>query len=681
MILLTGLYHDPDAGRRAELRECLRRNAENVLINEIHLFSEDAVAAESLQSDPVMSLNKIRLVPHGRRLTFRDLFDYSNRALGGQGVIAANADIFFDDSLALLDGYDLRGRLLCLSRWDVQADGSASFFEHPASQDAWIFRAPVSAFSCSFPLGVPGCENRLAWEAQRSGLKLANPGRSIKANHLHLSQVRNYTERQRLRGATESVTATFMETRYPSARGPAPAAACARVAFHETMGYTVARLALGVSSHNNEPRPFTAIPQALAGLLFTQVVACVVSPVEVEFLTAGKLYVLVGNDWAGHHPNTEWLSHTGFREALPLVETQARTGFEVWSLVAEAGERFVLPTQVMLAAAELVKNDGQRRFPVAEHHTAKDFVPEGSLNPSGGERVVRAPTRHLLIAARQKCGLWSMFFQVIGLIRYAERHGLEPVVYFNDATCWWSPDGYNGSRNAWEYFFEPLGHVSATELFRTKNIETRNIETKSSSLEHASLQQIQAALPGDVVMSDYILDHVGHYDHTEAQRQEYAAIVERRIRVKSQVLQKLNPTLVAALASGATAVHYRGTDKSCESPRQPIHDYYDALQHRVDPSHKLFVATDDAPFLNWMIETYGDRVLYTPAARSANQIALHLGPHRGPQQAEECLLDVLLMAKCRHLVHGNSSVTNGVLAFNPTMSHEALHRPESERSA
>jgi hypothetical protein len=277
------------------------------------------------------------------------------------------------------------------------------------------------------------------------------------------------------------------------------------------------------------------------------------------------------------------------------------------------------------------------------------------------------PDRHLVIAARHNCGLWSMFFQVIGLIRYAEYHGLEPVVYFNDATCWWSQDGYNGSRNAWEYFFEPIGPVSATELLGTKN----------SSLESASLQQIQAALPDDIVMSDYILDHVGHYDHTEAQREEYASIVERRIRVKGEVLAKLNPTLVEAIFRGASAVHYRGTDKSCESPRQSVQEYYDALQHRVDPSPKLFVASDDAQFLEWMIGTYGDRVLYTQAARSHDRSALHLGPHRGPQQAEECLLDVLLMAKCQHLVHGNSSVTNGVLVFNPTMSHDALHRPES----
>ena len=258
-----------------------------------------------------------------------------------------------------------------------------------------------------------------------------------------------------------------------------------------------------------------------------------------------------------------------------------------------------------------------------------------------------------------------MFFQVVGLIRYAERHGLEPVVYFNAATCWWNHE-YNGSRNAWEYFFEPVGAISAAELFGARD---------HRRLEYASTAELQAAFPHDLVMSDYILDCVGHYDHTEAQRQEYAAIVERRIRIRSEVLAKLDPATLDRLAGGATAIHYRGTDKIHESPRQSVHEYYAAVQERVDPSHTLFVATDDASFLHWIGGTYGDRVLCTNAVRSHDGAALHLGPHRGPRQAEECLRDVLLMARCQHLVHGNSSVTNGVLVFNRTMSHDALHLP------
>jgi hypothetical protein len=79
-------------------------------------------------------------------------------------------------------------------------------------------------------------------------------------------------------------------------------------------------------------------------------------PVEVEFLAPGKLYILVGTDWEGYHRATAWLREAGYREALPSVATRRGTAFEVWSLVGEEGERFVLPTQVMLVADRLVRN-------------------------------------------------------------------------------------------------------------------------------------------------------------------------------------------------------------------------------------------------------------------------------------------------------------------------------------
>src|SRR6201988_4751937 len=289
MILMLGSYNDPDPARHAELRECLRRNAENELIEEIYLFNEEASEPADLESDPLLTPDKIRLIPHGRRLTYRDFFDYSNRHLAGRRVIIANADIFFDHTLEYLQGHNLSGKLLCLSRWDVQPDGSINFFEHAASQDAWIFTAPIRQFRSEFQLGVPACDNRLAWEAHRAGLQVINPARSVRACHLHLSQVRRYSEGDRLTGPVKSVPAVSLEISVPSSRGAAPTVPCGSVAFREAMGFTIRRLEAGVSSHNNDDRPFLAVPDVLRGLTFTQVVACSVSPIEVQFLAPGKL--------------------------------------------------------------------------------------------------------------------------------------------------------------------------------------------------------------------------------------------------------------------------------------------------------------------------------------------------------------------------------------------------------
>jgi FkbM family methyltransferase len=395
MILLTGFYHDPDPHRRGELLECIKRNLANDSIDEVRVFIEDATAPETI-SDAV-GQHKLTLIQLGRRMTFRFLFDYANENLNGQTVLVVNADIYFDETLGRLNGYDLDGKLLCLSRWDVQADGSLNFFEHSHSQDAWIFKAPIAPIDCDFYLGKPACDNRLAWEAEHAGLQVINPSRSIRACHLHVTQVRRYTESERLPGRVKGITATWLETPYPSERGTPPGLDCAVVAFSDRIGYTIAELAPGVSSHNNDTRPIQNVPQQLRGLQFTQQVSYKNSAFEIEFLSAGKLYVLVGNDWSGHEVAVDWLRRVGFREPIPFVKTTEDFGFEVWSLAGEKGECHVLPSQVILATRELVKRDAhefkvrvERRRSKNESIYALTSLPPRPRDPAGTSECINS---------------------------------------------------------------------------------------------------------------------------------------------------------------------------------------------------------------------------------------------------------------------------------------------------
>lgn len=353
MIVLSALYLDASAERLHEFLTCIERNAANRKIAAVHVLVEDDIdPARLLTRHPQLASPKVRLVRHGKRVTYRDFFTYANRELPEQRVIIANADIFFDHTLGRLDGYDLAGRLLCLSRWDLN-DGSWRLFEFADSQDAWIFRTPVPEFNCDFHLGFPGCDNRLAWEAERAGLAVSNPSRSIRAYHLHASGIRRYTEDHRLHGSTRGVAPVHLAAAAQS--GDRDGVPCAAVAFRETMGYTIERLHLGISSHTNVARPFTAIPHRLAGRAFTQVVSCAVSPVGVEFLSSGRVYVLAGTDWEGYSVATTWLGAHAEPEPLPFVETCHRPAFEIWSLLGERGDHAVIPTQVMLVCDRLEK--------------------------------------------------------------------------------------------------------------------------------------------------------------------------------------------------------------------------------------------------------------------------------------------------------------------------------------
>lgn len=211
--LLVGFYRDPNSARMRELISCLERNGSNDLFDTVYVFIEEKRPRfpQLLRDFPALGQPKIRLIDRGRRVSYRDMFAHANRELSGRRIVVANADIYFDQTLALLVEVDLRNKFLCLSRWDVRADGSSQLFDHTFSQDAWIFLSPICAFNSDFYMGLPGCDNRIAWEAQQAGFTVSNPSRTIRAYHLHMSGVRNYKSSQEVRGDRLGVPATTLD--------------------------------------------------------------------------------------------------------------------------------------------------------------------------------------------------------------------------------------------------------------------------------------------------------------------------------------------------------------------------------------------------------------------------------------------------------------------------------------
>ena len=74
--LLVGFYPDRSAARTEEFVDCLRRNLATEHIAEVHVFLEEPV---DVKAYPVLRDPKARLVHHGRRLTYHDLFAHANR--------------------------------------------------------------------------------------------------------------------------------------------------------------------------------------------------------------------------------------------------------------------------------------------------------------------------------------------------------------------------------------------------------------------------------------------------------------------------------------------------------------------------------------------------------------------------------------------------------------------------
>ena len=195
--LIVQYYRCATPERQAEIDTCLRNNLLNPYLSAIHLLTE-----EQFDLSQFPNCDKIVQTVVGERLTFERAFQYANDTdHDGKLIwILSNADIYFDESLRLVELKNLAGTLYALTRHDVQPDGAmklvAESFAH-GSQDAWIFTTPVDLIRMytKFRLGIPGCDNRIAYEFLRHGLVVTNPAISIKCIHLDLSRETDIAKR------------------------------------------------------------------------------------------------------------------------------------------------------------------------------------------------------------------------------------------------------------------------------------------------------------------------------------------------------------------------------------------------------------------------------------------------------------------------------------------------------
>ena len=188
--LIVQYFRCADPARQAEIDTCLRNNLLNTHLAAVHLLTEEQFNLSTFPNN-----SKIVQTVIGERLTFENAFLYANESdPDGKLIwILSNADIYFDESLKLVEWENLDGAVYALTRHDVQADGAIKLVESAFAhgcQDAWFFKSPLrlSIMFTQFFLGVPGCDNRIANEFIQAGYKAINPAYLLRAIHLDLTR-------------------------------------------------------------------------------------------------------------------------------------------------------------------------------------------------------------------------------------------------------------------------------------------------------------------------------------------------------------------------------------------------------------------------------------------------------------------------------------------------------------
>lgn len=224
-ILITFLYNETNRKRVNEYTKCLEINRYHPSIEKIHVIYD--TSKDMIDNDNrILTYSTLRSIPitySDKRPTYGFCFEVANRYYPNRRVIVANADIYFNETLTLLEEYDLTNKFLALTRWDVRPDGVLVPFAPggvpiTVSQDVWIFETPLHQFGRDdIELGILGCDTRIAYWAQKSGLTVVNPCLTIQCCHLHNSRVRNYNAYASYVPAYEysvAVPWTSLETNY-----------------------------------------------------------------------------------------------------------------------------------------------------------------------------------------------------------------------------------------------------------------------------------------------------------------------------------------------------------------------------------------------------------------------------------------------------------------------------------
>jgi len=176
MVNLFTTYYE-DEKRSVELNDVLMQNMHNFTIDRIYLLDESG----RMKLDRQIS----------SRPAFQQIFDYVNEVTKDDDInIVANSDIFFDE-----EGIEIAKLLLdpndcwALTRWDAV---TGEFMGRRDSQDSWFFRGKVKPGNYDFQIGMPGCDNKLAYELQQAGYNISNPSLTILTFHLHKGEERSW---------------------------------------------------------------------------------------------------------------------------------------------------------------------------------------------------------------------------------------------------------------------------------------------------------------------------------------------------------------------------------------------------------------------------------------------------------------------------------------------------------
>lgn len=190
--LYTPYFLAEDLDRQKEIDECLLKNLELQAIDRIFLLVDDGHV-------PPLTSDKITIINTADRPSYAQWVDITRHRSVSALSVLANSDIYFDDTIRDLQTVFRASphAFVALSRYEVLGNDTTMHPNPHWSQDVWAIDGTVTLpdglrNKLDIPLGVPRCDNKIAYIFSLFGYDIFNPCRFVRSYHLHETQLRSY---------------------------------------------------------------------------------------------------------------------------------------------------------------------------------------------------------------------------------------------------------------------------------------------------------------------------------------------------------------------------------------------------------------------------------------------------------------------------------------------------------
>lgn len=194
--LITQYFQSDNKKRFKENLYCLYKNINNPYINTIYLLNEKIYTPEELKLDKIPE--KVIQINIGKRLMFKDIFEFINKNNIKGYLIISNLDIFFNSTLKNIFKTSLmvKKSVYCQLRYEFfKKNHKKMNMKRSCSQDTWIYHSNnkinnIKNFDYYF--GQFGCDVRTNFLFAKQGFTCYNYPSLINCIHVHESMKRNY---------------------------------------------------------------------------------------------------------------------------------------------------------------------------------------------------------------------------------------------------------------------------------------------------------------------------------------------------------------------------------------------------------------------------------------------------------------------------------------------------------